>query len=186
MFRVVGSPADRGGSTTSRRDQHEVPIQTPHPQARHHPEEQTHHSRNAVDGGLTFNSWASSSGSRAELSKIYGHEVLALPMFFHYARAEWYWTNNLITSATPFPDRWGNDNWHTHPDGNDEGDSYSNGNSTYSYWVQTEFHSDGYPTNLFPDVAAESTVTINVHAGGGYDCDFEWTEGENSYPNLQP
>jgi len=130
--------------------------------------------------------YTQSSGSRAALSKIYGHEVLALPMFFHYSRAEWYWTNNLITSASPYIDRWPNANWHIHTNESDDGAFYSNGNSTYSAWVFTSFHSDGYPTSQFPDVWAESEVQINVHAGGGYDCDFdfEWTGGEGNYPNL--
>ena len=124
------------------------------------------------------------SSSRQALAKIVGHDVIDLPMFWHYSKAYWSYTSDLILSAQQEVNRFADEYWHTHS--TSSGKQMNTGNTRFRAWDSVSWHSDGYPGDSFPDVYAESRVEIIAEAGGGYACDFEheWTSGAGNYPDL--
>ena len=124
------------------------------------------------------------SSSRQALAKIVGHDVLHLPMFWHYSKAYWTYDSDLILSARQEVNRFADEYWHTH--NKSSGSQMNTGNTRFEAWDSVSWHSDGYPSDEFGDVYAESEVQITAEVGGGYACDFEheWTSGAGEYPNL--
>ena len=127
---------------------------------------------------------ASSSASKWALSKLMGHDVAHIPMFWHYSKVNWTYDGSRILSASQSVDRFTNDWWHTH---SVRKHRFLNAvNTIFTAWDDVEWHADGFPLKINRGVYADSRVTTNARATGSYTCyfTFTWVSGAGWYPNL--
>ncbi|MDE2891487.1 MAG: hypothetical protein OXN86_11255 [Chloroflexota bacterium] len=136
----------------------------------------------AEDQGIALAS--SSSTSKWAISRLIGHDVAHIPMFWHYSRVDWSYANGTISTARQTVDRFTNQWWLRHMAV--KGTNMNSINTIYDAWDEVDWHSDGFPTTLNRDVYAESKVTTRVRGTGSYTCyfRFKWVSGAGWYPNL--